>query len=87
MNRKVSSPPRSFAPCLQTQGRAAHGYHRHYRRAGRLLYAGTSHGGEGALINHLHLAREQTAEWLSGNICRYGAIAQSILEAAQEYQN
>ena len=32
--------------------------------------------------------REQIAEWLSGNICRcgaYGAIAQSILEAAQEY--
>ena len=30
--------------------------------------------------------REQIAEWLSGNICRcgaYGAIAQSILEAAQ----
>lgn len=33
--------------------------------------------------------REQIAEWLSGNICRcgaYGAIAQSILEAAQEYR-
>jgi aerobic-type carbon monoxide dehydrogenase small subunit (CoxS/CutS family) len=33
-------------------------------------------------------SREQIAEWLSGNICRcgaYGAIAQSILEAAQEY--
>ena len=33
--------------------------------------------------------REQIAEWLSGNICRcgaYGAIAQSILEAAQESQ-
>lgn len=33
--------------------------------------------------------REQLAEWLSGNICRcgaYGAIAQSILEAAQEYR-
>ena len=32
--------------------------------------------------------RDQIAEWLSGNICRcgaYGAIAQSILEAAQEY--
>ena len=31
--------------------------------------------------------REQIAEWLSGNICRcgaYGAIAQSILEAAQD---
>jgi aerobic-type carbon monoxide dehydrogenase small subunit (CoxS/CutS family) len=34
-------------------------------------------------------SREQIAEWLSGNICRcgaYGAIAQSILEAAQEYR-
>jgi carbon-monoxide dehydrogenase small subunit len=33
--------------------------------------------------------RDQIAEWLSGNICRcgaYGAIAQSILEAAQERQ-
>ena len=33
--------------------------------------------------------REEIAEWLSGNICRcgaYGAIAKSILEAAQEYQ-
>jgi len=33
--------------------------------------------------------REQIAEWLSGNICRcgaYGAIAQSILEAAQQYR-
>jgi aerobic-type carbon monoxide dehydrogenase small subunit (CoxS/CutS family) len=33
--------------------------------------------------------REDIAEWLTGNICRcgaYGAIAQSILEAAQEYQ-
>jgi len=33
--------------------------------------------------------REQIAEWLSGNICRcgaYAAIAQSILEAAQEYR-
>jgi aerobic-type carbon monoxide dehydrogenase small subunit (CoxS/CutS family) len=32
-------------------------------------------------------SREQIAEWLSGNICRcgaYGAIAQSILEAARE---
>jgi aerobic-type carbon monoxide dehydrogenase small subunit (CoxS/CutS family) len=32
-----------------------------------------------------HPTREQVAEWLSGNICRcgaYGAIAQSILEAA-----
>jgi aerobic-type carbon monoxide dehydrogenase small subunit (CoxS/CutS family) len=34
-------------------------------------------------------SREQIAEWLSGNICRcgaYGAIALSILEAAQENQ-
>ena len=34
-------------------------------------------------------SREQIAEWLSGNICRcgaYGAIAQSIVEAAQEYR-
>src|SRR5690242_1704363 len=33
--------------------------------------------------------REEIAEWLSGNICRcgaYGAIAQSILDAAQEYR-
>jgi aerobic-type carbon monoxide dehydrogenase small subunit (CoxS/CutS family) len=41
------------------------------------------------LMNNPHPTREQIAEWLSGNICRcgaYGAIAQSILEAAQEYQ-
>jgi carbon-monoxide dehydrogenase small subunit len=33
--------------------------------------------------------RERVAEWLSGNICRcgaYGAIAQSVLEAAQVYR-
>lgn len=33
--------------------------------------------------------REQIADWLSGNICRcgaYGAIAQSIFEAGQEYR-
>ena len=33
--------------------------------------------------------REQIAEWLSGNICRcgaYGAIAKSILEAAEAYR-
>jgi aerobic-type carbon monoxide dehydrogenase small subunit (CoxS/CutS family) len=33
--------------------------------------------------------REDIAEWLTGNICRcgaYGAIAKSILEAAQEYR-
>jgi aerobic-type carbon monoxide dehydrogenase small subunit (CoxS/CutS family) len=41
------------------------------------------------LIENPHPTREQIAEWLSGNICRcgaYGAIAQSILEAAQEHQ-
>ena len=41
------------------------------------------------LIENPHPTREQIADWLSGNICRcgaYGAIAQSILEAAQEYQ-
>jgi aerobic-type carbon monoxide dehydrogenase small subunit (CoxS/CutS family) len=41
------------------------------------------------LMANPHPTREQIAEWLSGNICRcgaYGAIAQSILEAAQEYQ-
>jgi aerobic-type carbon monoxide dehydrogenase small subunit (CoxS/CutS family) len=41
------------------------------------------------LIENPHPTREQIAEWLSGNICRcgaYGAIAQSVLEAAQEYQ-
>jgi carbon-monoxide dehydrogenase small subunit len=40
------------------------------------------------LRNHPQPTRDQIAEWLSGNICRcgaYGAIAQSILEAAQEY--
>ena len=34
-------------------------------------------------------SREEIAGWLSGNICRcgaYGAIAQSILEAAREYR-
>ena len=33
--------------------------------------------------------RQQIAEWLSGNICRcgaYAAIAQSIVEAGQEYR-
>ena len=41
------------------------------------------------LMTNPHPAREQIAEWLNGNICRcgaYGAIAQSILEAAQAYQ-
>jgi carbon-monoxide dehydrogenase small subunit len=40
------------------------------------------------LIENPRPTREQIAEWLGGNICRcgaYGAIAQSILEAAQEY--
>ncbi len=39
------------------------------------------------LMENPNPSREQIAEWLSGNICRcgaYGAIAQSILEAAQE---
>jgi aerobic-type carbon monoxide dehydrogenase small subunit (CoxS/CutS family) len=41
------------------------------------------------LMDNSNPTREQIAEWLSGNICRcgaYGAIAQSILEAAEEYQ-
>jgi aerobic-type carbon monoxide dehydrogenase small subunit (CoxS/CutS family) len=41
------------------------------------------------LIENPNPTREQIAEWLSGNICRcgaYGAIAQSILEAAAESQ-
>ena len=41
------------------------------------------------LMENPNPSREQVAEWLSGNICRcgaYGAIAQSILEAAQENQ-
>ena len=41
------------------------------------------------LIENPNPTREQIAEWLSGNICRcgaYGAIAQSNLEAAREYQ-
>lgn len=40
------------------------------------------------LMENPHPTREQIAEWLAGNICRcgaYGAIAQSILEAAGEY--
>src|SRR5262245_22593320 len=39
------------------------------------------------LMENPNPSRDQIAEWLSGNICRcgaYGAIAQSILEAAQE---
>ena len=41
------------------------------------------------LLENPDPTREQIAEWLSGNICRcgaYGAIAQSILEAAPEYR-
>src|SRR5688500_3499975 len=41
------------------------------------------------LIENPNPTHEQIAEWLDGNICRcgaYGAIAQSILEAAREYQ-
>jgi aerobic-type carbon monoxide dehydrogenase small subunit (CoxS/CutS family) len=41
------------------------------------------------LIENPLPTREQIAEWLSGNICRcgaYGAIAQSILEAAEDYR-
>ena len=41
------------------------------------------------LVESPNPSREQIAEWLNGNICRcgaYGAIAQSILEAAQESQ-
>jgi len=41
------------------------------------------------LMENPHPSRDQITEWLSGNICRcgaYGAIAKSILEAAQEYK-
>ncbi|HEY7216883.1 MAG TPA: (2Fe-2S)-binding protein [Candidatus Binatia bacterium] len=41
------------------------------------------------LVENPNPTREQIGEWLSGNICRcgaYGAIAQSILEAAREYR-
>jgi aerobic-type carbon monoxide dehydrogenase small subunit (CoxS/CutS family) len=41
------------------------------------------------LMENPNPSREQIAEWLGGNICRcgaYGAIAQSILEAAKESQ-
>ena len=40
------------------------------------------------LMENPRPSREQIADWLSGNICRcgaYGAIAQSILELAAEY--
>ena len=42
------------------------------------------------LVENPDPTREQIAEWMSGNVCRcgaYGAIAKSILEAAQEYQS
>jgi aerobic-type carbon monoxide dehydrogenase small subunit (CoxS/CutS family) len=41
------------------------------------------------LMENPRPSREQIADWLSGNICRcgaYGAIAQSILEAAEDYR-
>jgi len=41
------------------------------------------------LMENPNPSRDQIAEWLSGNICRcgaYGAIAQSILEAAREQE-
>jgi len=41
------------------------------------------------LMENPNPSREQVAEWLNGNICRcgaYGAIAQSVLEAARENQ-
>ena len=41
------------------------------------------------LMRNPNPSREEIAEWLTGNICRcgaYGAIAQSILEAAQAYR-
>ncbi len=41
------------------------------------------------LLENSQPTREQIAEWLTGNICRcgaYGAIAKSILEAAEEYR-
>jgi carbon-monoxide dehydrogenase small subunit len=41
------------------------------------------------LTENPHPTRDQIAEWLNGNICRcgaYGAIAQSILEAAEQYR-
>src|SRR5437016_11554991 len=41
------------------------------------------------LVENPDPTREQIAEWMSGNVCRcgaYGAIAKSILEAAQEYR-
>lgn len=42
------------------------------------------------LMENPNPSREQIAEWLSGNICRcgaYGAIAQSIHEAATAYRS
>ncbi|HET9916298.1 MAG TPA: (2Fe-2S)-binding protein [Candidatus Binatia bacterium] len=40
------------------------------------------------LLENADPTREQIGDWLSGNICRcgaYGAIAQAILEAAQDH--
>lgn len=42
------------------------------------------------LMENPNPTREQVTEWLSGNICRcgaYGAIGQSILEAAAAYRS
>ena len=42
------------------------------------------------LMENPNPSREQIAEWLNGNICRcgaYGAIAQSIFEAAAAYRS
>ena len=42
------------------------------------------------LMENPRPTRQQIGEWLAGNICRcgaYGAIAQSILEAAEEYRS
>jgi carbon-monoxide dehydrogenase small subunit len=50
--------------------------------------AGMIMAAKALLLENPDPTRAQVAEWLSGNICRcgaYGAIAQSILEAAQEY--
>src|ERR1043166_8961980 len=44
---------------------------------------------KGLLSQNPNPTRDEIAEWLSGNICRcgaYGAIAKSILEAAETYR-
>src|SRR5690242_13238205 len=44
---------------------------------------------KGLLTHNPNPTREEIADWLSGNICRcgaYGAIAKSILEAAEIYR-